>query len=65
MTPRADASLPAPSAVLILQRVLKHQSPIQALRQWRAEKPELFVNPIEKQTGLDTQQADNVLRDFR
>ena len=39
---------------LIPQRALKHQSPIQALRQWCAEKPELFVNPIKKHAGLDT-----------
>ena len=39
---------------LIPQRALKHQSPIQALRQWRSEKPELFVNPIKKHAGLDT-----------
>ena len=39
---------------LIPQRALKHQSPIQALRRWRIEKPELFVSAIEKQPGLDT-----------
>ena len=39
---------------LIPQRALKHQSPIQALRRWRAEQPQLFVNPIEKQPGLDS-----------
>ena len=39
---------------LIPQRALKHQSPIQALRRWRADKPQLFVNSIEKQPGLDS-----------
>ena len=38
---------------LIPQRALKHQSPIQALRRWRDDKPQLFVNSIEKQPGLD------------
>ncbi len=27
----------------IPQRALKHQAPLQALKKWRAEKPELFV----------------------
>ena len=38
---------------LIPQRALKHQSPIQTLRHWRAEKPELFANAVEKQPELD------------
>ena len=39
---------------LIPQRALKHQSPIQTLRRWQSERPELFTNLIEKQPGLDT-----------
>ena len=39
---------------LIPQRALKHQSPIQSLRRGRADKPQLFVNSIEKQPGLDS-----------
>jgi transposase InsO family protein len=39
---------------LIPQRALKHQTPIQSLQKWRAEKPELFVKRIYKQAGLDT-----------
>ena len=38
---------------LIPQRALKHQTPIQALQKWRAEKPQLFVKRVYKQTGLD------------
>lgn len=38
---------------LIPQRALKHQAPMQALRRWRTKRPDLFVNPIEKQPGLD------------
>jgi transposase InsO family protein len=39
---------------LIPQRALKHQAPVQALQRWRAERPELFVKRVDKQTGLDT-----------
>ena len=39
---------------LIAQRALTHQTPIRALQKWRAEKPELFVKWVYKQTGLDT-----------
>ena len=39
---------------LIPQRALKHQTPIQALQQWRASKPELFVKRIYEQPGLDS-----------
>ena len=38
----------------IPQRALKHQTPIQALQTWQAEKPDLFVKRVHKQTGLDT-----------
>ena len=39
---------------LIPQRTLKHQTPIQALKTWHSEKPELFVKKVYKQPGLDT-----------
>lgn len=39
---------------LIPQRALKHQSPIQALKKWRAERPELFVKRVNNLPGLDT-----------
>jgi transposase InsO family protein len=38
----------------IPQRALNHQTPIQALQKWCAEKPDLFVKRVYKQTGLDT-----------
>ena len=41
----------------IPQRALHHQTPIQALQKWRAEKPDLFVKRVYKQTGLDTYAA--------
>lgn len=41
----------------IPQRALKHQTPIQALQKWRAEKPDLFVKRIYKQAGLDRVQV--------
>jgi transposase InsO family protein len=37
----------------IPQRALNHQTPIQALQKWCAEKPDLFVKRVYKQTGLD------------
>jgi transposase InsO family protein len=37
----------------IPQRALRHQTPIQALKKWQRERPELFVNPGYEQTGLD------------
>ena len=37
----------------IPQRALKHQTPIQALQKWAAEKPHLFVKRIYEQAGLD------------
>ena len=39
---------------LIPQRALKHQTPIQALKTWQTERPELFVKRVYKQPGLDT-----------
>ena len=39
---------------LIPQRALKHQTPIQALKAWQEERPELFVKRVYKQPGLDT-----------
>ena len=38
----------------IPQRALNHLAPIQALKKWQAEKPELFVKRVYKQAGLDT-----------
>ena len=38
---------------LIPQRALRHQTPIQALKTWHLEKPELFVKQVYKQPGLD------------
>ena len=37
----------------IPQRALNHQSPIQALKRWQIDKPELFVKRVYKQAGLD------------
>ena len=39
---------------LIPQRALKLQSPIQALKTWQVERPELFVKRVYKQPGLDS-----------
>lgn len=36
------------------QRALKHTTPLQALRAWRKERPELFVRKPKNQSGLDT-----------
>ena len=33
---------------------LHHQTPIQALQKWRAEKPDLFVKRVYKQAGLES-----------
>ena len=38
----------------IPQRALNHQTPIQALKKWHDEKPELFVKRVYKQAGLDS-----------
>ncbi|MDP2433376.1 MAG: IS481 family transposase, partial [Pseudomonadota bacterium] len=38
----------------IPQRALLHQTPIQALKKWQTEKPELFVKRVYKQAGLDS-----------
>jgi len=32
---------------------LKHKTPIQALKEWHAKKPELFVKRVYNQAGLD------------
>ncbi len=37
----------------IPQRALDHLSPIQALKKWQTDKPELFVKRVYNQTGLD------------
>ena len=39
---------------LIPQRALKHQTPVQALKTWQSERPELFVRQVYKQPGLDS-----------
>jgi transposase InsO family protein len=38
----------------IPQRALKHQTPIQALKEWEKKQPELFTKRVYNQTGLDT-----------
>ena len=38
----------------IPQRALNHMTPIQALKDWQAKKPELFVKRVYNQAGLDT-----------
>ena len=38
---------------LIPQRALNHLSPVQALKKWQADKPDLFVKRVYNQTGLD------------
>jgi hypothetical protein len=38
----------------ISQRALKHQTPIQALKKWQQEKPELFVKRVYNQAGFDS-----------
>lgn len=37
----------------IPQRALKHQTPIQALKKWQEERPELLVKRVYNQAGLD------------
>ena len=38
----------------IPQRALKHQTPIQALKNWRAKRPELFVKRVYEHAELDS-----------
>jgi hypothetical protein len=38
----------------IPQRALNHQSPIQALKRWSIDNPDLFVKRVYKNAGLDT-----------
>jgi transposase InsO family protein len=38
----------------IPQRALKHLSPVQALKKWQAERPDLFVKRVYNQPGLDS-----------
>ena len=38
----------------IPQRALKHQTPIQALKKWQLEKPDLFLKRVYNQAGLDS-----------
>ena len=37
----------------IPQRALNHLTPVQALKKWQVEKPDLFVKRVYKQPGLD------------
>jgi transposase InsO family protein len=37
----------------IPQRALDHRSPVQALKQWQIERPELFVKRVYEHSGLD------------
>ena len=37
----------------IPQRALNHLSPVQALKKWQTEKPDLFVKRVHDQPGLD------------
>lgn len=37
----------------IPQRALDHLSPVQALKQWRTRRPDLFVKRVYEQAGLD------------
>ena len=46
----------------IPQRVLHHISPIQALKDWYAKKPELFKRRVYNQAGLDTYLAQKKSR---
>jgi hypothetical protein len=38
----------------IPQRAIGSKTPIQALKGWQRQKPELFVKRVYEQTGLDT-----------
>jgi len=38
----------------IPQRALKHKTPVQSLKAWQTEKPDLFVKRVYKHAGLDT-----------
>ena len=38
----------------IAQRALDHLSPVQALKQWRSRRPDVFVKRVYEQSGLDT-----------
>jgi hypothetical protein len=42
----------------IPQRTLGHQTPIQALKKWQKEKPDLFVKTVYIQAGLTARASD-------
>jgi len=42
----------------IPQRALDHLSPVQALKQWRTRRPDLFVKRVYEQSGLDNYAAE-------
>ena len=41
---------------LVPQRALGHTTPLQALKDWHAKRPDLFVKRVHKQPGLDRHQ---------
>ena len=45
----------------IPQRALKHQTPIQALKEWQTKKPDLFVKRVYEQSGLDKYQVHGTI----
>ena len=49
----------------IPQRALHHRSPIQALKSWQVERPDLFIKRVYEQAGLDTCACPNHSSDVR
>lgn len=47
----------------IPQRALNHLTPIQSLKKWYTEKPDLFVKRVYKQAGLDRPEVAVVCAD--
>ena len=41
------------------QRALGHQTPLQAMKQWQKDLPELFVKRVGNRPGLDTRYYRN------
>ena len=37
----------------IPQRAIESKTPIQALKEWQRQKPDLFIKPVYEQAGLD------------
>ena len=44
----------------IPQRAIDGKRPIQALKKWQQEKPDLFVKRVDDQTGLDRYRTGNI-----